>query len=233
MAAGSARTVARPFLALVDLLHARGIAGATVLLGIDGTVRGARRRARFFARNAEVPLMVISVGSGERMAAVLHELGQLLEHPLMTLERVTICKRDGERLAEPPELPESDEQGSGLWQKLMVYAGEQNRVEDRPLYIELIRRLREAGASGATALRGIWGYHGDHAPHGDRALGLRRRVPVVTTVVDTPARTRRWFEIIDQLTQGAGLVTAEVVPAFRATGAGVLRGGLDLSVPEL
>ena len=40
----------------------------------------------------------------------------------------------------------------------MVYAGEQNRVEDRPLYIELIRRLREAGASGATALRGIWGY---------------------------------------------------------------------------
>jgi PII-like signaling protein len=48
--------------AIVALLHARGIAGATVLLGVDGTVRGARRRATFFGRNAEVPLMIVAVG---------------------------------------------------------------------------------------------------------------------------------------------------------------------------
>ena len=57
-----------------------------------------------------------------------------------------------------------------MWQKLMVYAGEQARTDGRPLYVELVRRLRAAGAAGATALRGIWGYHGDHAPHGDRLL---------------------------------------------------------------
>ena len=39
--------------AVVDLLHRRGVAGATVLLGVDGTAHGARRRARFFGRNAE------------------------------------------------------------------------------------------------------------------------------------------------------------------------------------
>jgi PII-like signaling protein len=56
---------------------------------------------------------------------------------------------------------------------------------------------------------GSWGYHGHHAPHGDRLLSLRRRVPVLTVVVDTPARIRRWFEIVDELTDETGLVTCE------------------------
>jgi PII-like signaling protein len=52
-------------------------------------------------------------------------------------------------------------------------------------------------AAGATSLRGIWGYHGDHPPHGDRLLALRRKVPVLTVVVDRPDRIDGWCEIID------------------------------------
>ena len=111
----------------------------------------------------------------------------------------------------------------------MVYAGEQARDGGAPLYTELVRRLREAGASGATSLRGFWGYHGDHAPHGDRFWQLRRRVPVVTVLVDRPARMRRWWVIVDELTAGTGLVTSEVVPAVRAAGPGIARGGLRLA----
>ncbi|MBV9604932.1 MAG: DUF190 domain-containing protein, partial [Solirubrobacterales bacterium] len=40
------------FVAVCDLLHRRGVAGATVLLGVDGTAHGVRERARFFGRNA-------------------------------------------------------------------------------------------------------------------------------------------------------------------------------------
>src|SRR4051794_14036256 len=110
------------YLAVVDLLHGHGVAGASVLLGVDGTAHGARRRARFFARNADVPMMVISIGQAERVAALLPELGALLARPLVTLERVRVCKRDGQRLAEPRHLAETDESELGLWQKLMVYA---------------------------------------------------------------------------------------------------------------
>ena len=52
----------------------------------------------------------------------------------------------------------------------------------------IVRRLRSAGTSGTTTLRGIWGFHGDHAPHGDRLLQLGRHVPAVTIVIDTPER---------------------------------------------
>jgi PII-like signaling protein len=202
------------YLAVVDLLREHELAGATVLLGVDGTAHGVRQRARFFGRNAEVPLMIISVGDGESVARVLPELEARLARPLMTLERVQVCKRDGQLLAEPRHLPETDESGLAVWQKLMVYASEQARADGHPLYVELVRRLRAAGASGATALRGTWGYHGDHPPHGDTFWSLRRRVPVLTVIVDTPPRIRRWFEIVDELTQETGLVTSEMVPAL-------------------
>jgi PII-like signaling protein len=215
---------------VVDLLHRRGIAGATVLLGVDGTANGVRKRARFFAANTEVPLMVIAVGHVARIADVLPDLETLLPKPLITLERVQICKRDGHKLAEPHLLPETDPSGLGIWQKLMVYAGEQARTGDgHPLHHQLIRTLREAGASGATSLRGIWGYHGDHRPHGDSFWQLRRRVPILTVIVDTPERIASWFALIDELTTRTSLVTCEMVPAFRATGPALTRGGLRLA----
>jgi PII-like signaling protein len=216
---------------IVDVLHRHGVAGATVLLGVDGTAGGGRRRARFFAANTQVPLMVIAVGAAEQIAAALAELRALLDEPLFTLERVRVCKRDGVRLAEPEPVAASDPSGLGVWQKLMVYCGEQSRHRDRPLYSELVRALRAAGAAGATSLRGVWGYHGDHEPHGDSLWQLRRRVPVVTVIVDTPDRIGRWFQIVDELTAETGLVTSEQVPALRATGPDIARGGLRLADP--
>jgi PII-like signaling protein len=184
------------FVAVCDLLHRRGVAGATTFLGVDGTARGARRRARFLARNADVPMMVIAVGGRARIGAVLPEVGALLAQPLVTLERVQVCKRDGVRI-DRPRPPEHD----GAWQKLMVYGG-----------IDLVRALREAGARGATALRGVWGFHGDHAPHGDRLLQVRRHVPLVTVVVDTPDRIAAVFDVVEAATRERGLVTVEAVP---------------------
>lgn len=216
-------------LAVVDLLQRHGVAGATVLLGVDGTMYGLRRRARFFSRNASVPLMIISVGSGAAIAHAVPELGSLLDRPLLTLERVRLLKRDGDRLDDLTRLPEQDASGMQIWQKLMIYASEQARFEGHPLYVQLIRRLREEGASGATALRGVWGYHGDHPPHGDRLLSLRRHVPVVTVVVDRPEAIRRVWPVVDAATAESGLVTSELVPAYRAAASGVEHGGLRLA----
>jgi PII-like signaling protein len=223
------RVRGRPaYLEVVDHLHRSGLAGATVLLGVDGMTHHRRQRARFFSRNAAVPLMLISVGSDETVNAALAGLSGLVEDPIVTIERVHVSKRDGVLLAEPAPLPDRDDAGLGIWQKLMVYVAEQARHHGHPLYPQLVRRLRLEGASGATALRGIWGFSGDHPPHGDRLLALRRQVPVVTTIVDTPERIRRWFAIVDELTDEAGLVTSEMVPAFLAVAPDARIGGLRL-----
>ncbi len=217
------------FAAICDLLYRRGIDGATVLLGVDGTNRGRRTRARFFARNADVPMMIVAVGPSDRIARVLPELGGLLHDPLATLERVRVCKRDGQLLAPPHALPGTDEHGLAIWQKLMVYTSQAARHQGRPLSLELVRRLRLSQSAGATSLRGIWGFHGDHAPHGDRLFQQRRHVPVVTITVDTPERAAESFQIIDELTAEQGLVTSETVPAMTAMSEARRIGGLRLA----
>src|SRR5664280_2195336 len=54
------RAAGRPaYMAVVDCLQRHGLDGATVLLGLDGTAHGERRRGRFLARNEHVPLCLL------------------------------------------------------------------------------------------------------------------------------------------------------------------------------
>ena len=150
------------YVAVCDLLHRRGIAGATVLLGVDGTARGGAGARAFFARNAEVPMMVIAVGAGERIARRPARARRAARaEPLLTLERVRVCKRDGELLAAPHELPATDEHGLALWQKLMVYTSERRDAR------------RQAAAPGARPPPARSRRRRRHLPA--RRLGLPRR----------------------------------------------------------
>jgi PII-like signaling protein len=218
------------YYAVVDLLYRRGLAGASVFLGVDGTAHGQRERARFFSRNVDVPVMIIAVDAANQITRVLPELGALLRRPLITVERLRVCKRDGQRFERPHSLPGVDEHGLALWQKVMVYTSEAHRHDGLPVHRALIRRLRQSQhARGATVLRGIWGFHGDHQPHGDKLLQLERRVPVTTVIVDTPDNIARSFDIVDELTQEHGLVTSEMVPALLAIDGDDRRGGTRLA----
>jgi PII-like signaling protein len=100
----------------------------------------------------------------------------------------------------------------------MVYTSEAVRHQGQPVHRAIVQRLRAAGLSGATTLLGIWGFHGDHAPHGDRLLQLGRHVPAVTIVVDTPGRIARGYSVIDELTRERGLVTCETVSCLDEAG---------------
>ena len=130
-------------------------------------------------------------------------------------------------------LPGTDEHGMALWQKLMVYTSEATRHHGQPIHRAIVRRLRSAGISGATTQRGIWGFHGDHAPHGDRLLQLGRHVPAVTIVIDTPERMPAAFSVFDEFTSERGLVTSETIPAMRASSGDRQRGGTRLASHHL
>ena len=158
--------------------------------GVDGVASGRRLRAGFLAANSWVPAVTVAVGERGSIAAALAELGEGEEPPPAIVEQL-------------PAAP------SGSLSRLVVYC-EQGRGRGAPdLHRALIARLREERADGATALRGVWGYHGEREPHGDRLLSLRRRVPVVVEALDRPDRCRRWHEIALELAAGRGLVTLE------------------------
>ena len=216
--------------AVCDALHRHGFAGAAVFLGVDGTKHGQRRRARFFSRNVDVPVMIIAIGTADQATAAIPELEVMLRQPLLTLERVQVCKRDGEVTARPAALPATDDSGRALWQKLMVYTSEATLHDGVPIHRAIVQRLFDSEAArGATVLRGIWGFHGDHKPHGDKLIQLTRQVPVTTIVVDSPERIAASFDIVDDVTERHGLITSELVPALVSIDDGERVGGTTLA----
>jgi PII-like signaling protein len=210
------------FQAACELLYRRGVAGATVLSAVDGTAGGRRHHAQFLRHGAGAPLMVVAVSSGQRIGMMLPELGGLFRHPLMTLASVRLCKRDGQFVSRPEMLPGAAAAGApaGLAPqlKLTVYTSEAARHDGQPVHRAIISGLRSAGVSGATSQRGTWGFHGEHAPHGDHFPRHGHHIPVVTTVIDRAERISVAFDIIDALTPDRGLVTAETVLAPEPTG---------------
>jgi PII-like signaling protein len=199
------------FEAVCDLLYRRCMASATALLGVDGTRNGQRQRGR-----AEVPVMVVAVGEHEQIRAVIPEISGLLRHPRLTVDPVRVCKRDGQLLGVPDRSPGTGEHGLLRWQKLTVHAPEAAQHHGQHVHRALVQRLLAAGVAGLTTLRGVWGFHGDQAPHGDGRLHLARHVPAITTVVDAPERIPAVFAIIDEVTAGRGLVTSEATEVSRA-----------------
>ena len=143
------------------------------------------------------------------------ELGGLLRRPLITVERVRVCKRDGELLERPHALPGTDEHGLSLWQKLMVYTSEAARHDGQPIHRALIRALR-AIASRRAAPRYCAG-SGDSTAITNRtatscfsSAAMSRRSPSSSTPRTTSPNLST---SIDEFTREQGLVTSEMVPA--------------------
>jgi PII-like signaling protein len=208
------------FEAICDLLYRRGVAGATALLGRDGTVCGQRPRGKLTGRNAELPMMVIAVGDGRQIASVVPDVAGLLRHPILTLSPVKVCKRDGMLLEVPELVPQAGGHGTQMSHQLTVYSSQAALHDGAPIHRVLADRLLSAGVSGMTTVRGVWGFQADQVPHGDRWLHAARHVPAVTVIVDTPERAGKAFAVIDELTEERGLVTSETVTTMRAVPAG-------------
>jgi PII-like signaling protein len=133
----------------------------------------------------------------------------------MTVATIQLCKRDGQLISRPETLAVTEAAagpaGMAPRLKLTLYTSESARHDGQPVHRAVVRLLRSAGVSGATSQRGTWGYHGDHAPHGGGHLPSHGHLPVVTTVIDVPERISTAFDVLDALTPGRGLVTAETV----------------------
>ncbi len=87
------------FQAIVEVLRREGIAGATVLRGIEGF--GAHSRihtARVLRLSEDLPVVIDVVDSAERIERVLPLLGEMVNEGLITItdvEIVTYRHRDG------------------------------------------------------------------------------------------------------------------------------------------
>lgn len=186
----------RRFRDVVGVLQRAGLAGATVLAGVDGVLGDRRRRERLF-RSGGAPMVVVTVGPAD----VLGRVSQTL--PDAWLQPVDLLKHDDRQLAP---LPTGD-----AWQAIRVYA----RRTDRAGGGALTRRLRQVDAAGSTTLLGEWGFSGTERPYGDRLGRIASHRPTVTVYIDRAERVAEHWPIIDEITAEHGTVTCAPVPVYR------------------
>lgn len=87
-------------LAIIELLHAEGISGATVLHGIEGY--GSHKQihtARILDLSGDLPEVIVAVDRPEKIEAVLPKLDEMIGEGLVTTEEVRVV------ISRPPLRP--------------------------------------------------------------------------------------------------------------------------------
>jgi len=92
--------------AIVELFRREGLAGTTVLRGIEGFGKSSRIHASHILRLSEdLPIVIECVDVPEKIEAVLPTLDDMIGDGLVTMERVEV------RVYRANRAPESDESG--------------------------------------------------------------------------------------------------------------------------
>ncbi len=89
--------------AIVQRLRERGLAGATVLRGIEGF--GAKQHlhsTRILSLSEDLPILIEVVDQEDKVRAVLPELDAMLGDGLMTLEKVEVIAYRASRPGDDP-----------------------------------------------------------------------------------------------------------------------------------
>jgi uncharacterized protein len=81
------------YVALVELFHAKGLAGATVLRGVAGFGPSSiLHTAGVLKLSADLPLVIEVVDSQEHLDAILPEVDRMMSGGLITMEKVRVLR---------------------------------------------------------------------------------------------------------------------------------------------
>ena len=174
-----------------------GADAGIALLGIDGLVAGRRRRASFFSANREVPLLFSAVGPGYALWQAWHDVSRFVPGAFAEVSEAEALGGASPVATGHPLQP--------AMRRVAVYGGGLPPGGGVDRQQSLVRLLRRAGAPGATAFQGVYGFAGDQRPHGESFRTLRRRIPVLTEAVDTSEGCDRWLARVEA-SQGPGQV---------------------------
>lgn len=79
------------YFAIVEMLHDEGIAGATVLHGIEGYgVDKQIHTARILDLSNDLPVIVIAIDRTEKIEAILPRLDEMIDKGLVTTEKIRV-----------------------------------------------------------------------------------------------------------------------------------------------
>ncbi len=101
---------------------------------------------------------------------------------------------------------------------LKVYMDENDKVNGRPLFEEIVFEARKAGIAGATVTKGIMSYGASHSIHTLKIFALSDKLPIIIEMVDNIEKLDEFAKTINELmdlSKKGGLVTFQELEVVR------------------
>lgn len=99
----------------------------------------------------------------------------------------------------------------GKCQILKVYVDEDLKWKGRPLYHAILETYHREGFAGCTVFKGLEGFGSSARVHSSRILDITENLPVIVELVDTPAKVKTAWKLVEPMLPPHGLVTLEDV----------------------
>lgn len=100
---------------------------------------------------------------------------------------------------------------------LRIYIGESDLIEGRSAYKEIVHYFKKKGFSGATVIRGIYGYGKKSQLHSASILRLSTDLPILIEVVDSEDKIQAVLPEIKTMIK-EGLITLEKITIIKNEG---------------
>lgn len=93
-------------------------------------------------------------------------------------------------------------------QVLRVFVGETDKYQGVPVYEWLLKKAKEHGLAGGTAVRGIAGFGAHSQMHSSKILDISVNLPIVIEIIDMPDKIEQFLPIVEEAIK-EGLATIE------------------------
>lgn len=93
-------------------------------------------------------------------------------------------------------------------QVLRVFVGETDKYQGVPVYEWLLKKAKEHGLAGGTAVRGIAGFGAHSQMHSSKILDISANLPIVIEIIDMPDKIEQFLPVVEEAIK-EGLATIE------------------------
>jgi PII-like signaling protein len=189
------------------LLH-RGVSGATATRAFSGFgAHHTLHTPKIEVMAEHLPIRIEFVETAAKVEEVLPTLYDMVGDGLIEVQDTTIVKAARADHAAEPAAAHVREAGPA--QLLRIFLGEADRWHDEPLYDAIVKKLRMMEVSGATVYRGILGYGAKGHEHKKSFLHVSRDLPIMISVIDTPAKIAAAAAAVEGMLEDGLLVISE------------------------
>ncbi|HEY1629419.1 MAG TPA: DUF190 domain-containing protein [Tepidisphaeraceae bacterium] len=215
------------YLRLIKAARQERLAGCSVLQGIMGLAGHDLIPPPGWSMTQHLPVIVEIVDSAERIGKFMDgPMSQLMLGGTATLERASVMMYRHRHHDDPNnfKLAESQKPLANIPRitarpnmtinedgvLLRIFAGESDRIDNKPLHEAILGKAREMGLAGATVLRGVDGFGANSVVHKATLLEMSSDLPIVVEIADAREKIEKLLPYLEQVVR-EGMITMEHV----------------------